>query len=198
MRKERTLELVAFLARLVLRTARDKRIAFHVAALIDHERRHRFTALHAGNGPGTASVNHGNLHVGTERVNAVTQILPGVRLFAKAESLFVGVAAVINQHLVASIGRTVFKNLGIEIREFLLQRSHGRLTHENHVLRLHTAHFFEHLRKRAGIAFGIAQHRTARAAIVRAHGNHIAVDASRFRRRVRRIGIDSQKHEHQD
>ena len=48
-RKERTLELIAFLARFILRAARDKRIALHVTALVNHKSRHCLTTLHTGN-----------------------------------------------------------------------------------------------------------------------------------------------------
>ena len=78
MRKERTLEFVAFLAGFILRAARDERITFHVAALIDHKRRHGLTTFHAGNRAGTTSIYHGNLDIGIQSVNAIAQIFPGV------------------------------------------------------------------------------------------------------------------------
>ena len=109
MRKERTLEFVAFLARFILSAAGDKGVAFHVAALVDHERRHSDTALRASDSTRAASIDHGNFHVGIQGIHTLAEFFPTINFFAEAKSLFVGVATIVHQHFFAGIRASTFR-----------------------------------------------------------------------------------------
>ena len=178
MREEGTLQLVAFLARFVLRAAGNERVTLHVAALVHHERGHRHTALQARDSTRAAGINNCNLHVGTHRVDTLAQFLPGINFITQAQALLVGMPAVVEQHFVAARGILALRDFRIKTVKLLLEGGHARLLHQNHVARLHAAHFAEHLGKGLRIAFRIAQHRPALPAIIRAHRHHVAVDAS--------------------
>ena len=177
MREERALQLVAFLARFVLRAAGDERIALHVAALVHHERGHRHTALQAGDSTRAAGIDNCNLHVGTHRVDTLAQFLPGINFITQAQALLVGMPAVVEQHLVAARSILALRDFRIKTIKLLLEGGHARLLHQNHVARLHATHFAKHLGKGLRVTFRVAQHRPALPAIIRAYRHHIAVDA---------------------
>ena len=188
MREEGALQFVAFLARFILRAARDKGVAFHVAALVNHERRDSDTALRARNGARAASVNHGNFHIGMQGIHTLAEFLPAINFFTEAQSLFIGVAAVIHQHFFAGIRIGTLRRLRslqlfIERIQLALQRGNARFSHAVNILLRHAAHLRKHIRKGAGIAFGIAQHRATLTAVVCTHGKHVTVnrDLARIR-----------------
>ena len=177
-REERALQLVAFLARFILRAAGNERVALHVAALVHHERGHRHAALQARDSTRAAGIDNRNLHVGAHRVDALAQFLPGINFVTQTQALLVGMPAVVKEYLVTARSGLALRNPAIKHIELFLEGGHARLLHEYHVARLHAAHLAEHLRKRLRVTFGIAQHRTALPAKVRAHRNHVAVNAS--------------------
>ena len=188
-REEGTLEFVAFLARLILSAAGDKGVAFHVAAFVDHERRDSDTALRAGNSTRAASVNHGDFHIGMQGIHTLAEFLPAINFFTEAQSLFISVAAVIHQHFFAGIRIGTLRRLRclqlfIERIQLALQRGNARFRHTVNILLGHAAHLRKHIRKGAGIAFGVTQHRTALTAVIRTHGKHVTVnrDLARIRR----------------
>ena len=159
-----------------MRAAGNKGIALHVGTLVHHKGGHSHAALRAGNGSRTAGVYHRNLHVGMEGIDFRTERLPGEGLLAQAQALFIGVTAVIDQHLVTAACRLVLCNLLIQIINLLLERSDAGFLHLHDVPRLHTAHFLQHVHEGAGIACGIAECGAAFAAVVGTYGQHVAVD----------------------
>ena len=166
---------------IILSAAGDKGVAFHVAALVDHERRHSDTALRAGDGARAASIDYSNLHVSIQSVNALAEFLPAVNFFTEAQSLFVGVTAIIHQHFFAGICIGALCRLGcgklfVERFQLRLQSCHARLCHAEHILLRHAPHLRKYIGKGARIAFGIAQHRTALTAVIRTHRKHVTVD----------------------
>ena len=198
MRKEGTLQFVTLLARFILRAARDKGVAFHVAALVDHERRDSDTALHSRDGARAARINHRNFHVGIQRIDTLAEFLPGVDFFAEAESLFVSVSAVVHQHFFAEIFRRTVRLRGlrrlcsdkllVECIQLLLEALYTRFRDAVHILFRHAAHLREHFRKGASIRFGITQARTFLAAVIRTHRKHVAFNRDRARRLTRSVG----------
>ena len=199
MSKEGALQLVTLLARFILRAARDKGVAFHVAALVDHERRDSDTALHSRDGARAARINHRNFHVGIQRIDTLAEFLPGVDFFAEAKPLFVGVAAIIHQHFFAEIfNRTVtgfsrlcrFRGdkLFVKRIKLLLEALYTRFRDAVHILFRHAAHLRKHFCKGASIRFGITQARTFLAAVIRTHREHVAFNRDRARRLTRSVG----------
>ena len=198
MSKEGALQFVTLLARFILRAARDKGVAFHVAALVDHERRDSDTALHSRDGARAARIDHRNLHVGIQRIDTLAEFLPGIDFFTKAKPLFVGVTAIIHQHFFAEIfNRTVtgfsslcrFRGdkLFVKRIKLLLEALYTRLRDTVHILLRHAAHLRKHFRKGARIRFGITQTRAFLTAVIRAHRKHVAFNRNRARRHARRM-----------
>ena len=176
MGKEGTLQPVAFLAGFILRAAGNKGIALHVGTLVHHKGGHSHAALRTGNGTRTAGVNDSDLYIGMEGIDFCAERLPGEGLLAQTQALFVGVTAVIDQHLVATACRLVLCNLLVQFVNLLLERGNAGFLHLYDVSGLHAAHFLQHVHEGAGIACGIAEGGAALAAVIGAYGQHVAVD----------------------
>ena len=194
MGKEGALQLVAFLAGFVLGAAGNKSVALHITALVHHKSGNGNSALGPDNRSRAARIDNRNFHVGTQGIHPFAKFAPHIKFRTQAESLFVGVAAVIHQHFVPAAIPLCLANHFVQLVKAGVQLGKAGFVHQKYVFLGNAAQFLEHRSKSLSVAFSIAQGGAVLAAVVRADGEDVAFNGSgRIRRKSR--NAENQKSE---